>query len=92
MKACTKCGALKSLAAFSLRGDGRGGHRSQCRACASARTRVWRRKNLAYDRAYKAAWKRANPEKNLEYFRRWAARYGRHKPDFSAGQGVPETT
>lgn len=78
-KTCTKCHEVKPLADFNKQASTRDGHQYRCRECHRAicrksspgnaekiasRMSQWRRENIEHRRAYKAAYRAANPEKS----------------------------
>lgn len=71
MKACSRCGAFKSLTEFSPSDRYKSGHRSHCLECNRQDSRRWRREN---------------PEKLRESARasQLRARYGMTQQDFDA--------
>lgn len=68
-KVCTKCHQLKPIEQFPWGKDKRlkagGAHKAGCKACASARAKVWQKNN--YDRAVTAqrAWRAENKDRFL---------------------------
>ena len=63
MRRCTRCGELRPLAAFYREKSGRGGYRSDCKACFAARAKQWYLNNREPVIARVKAWQQANPER-----------------------------
>ena len=68
MKTCSKCGALKPLAAFDLSSKYRSGRRSECKEC----RKMYYYATLEMTRAKGKAWRAANPEVAARNHARWA--------------------
>jgi len=51
-RTCKKCNESKSIEEFPLNGDGKGGHRWQCKECMRNINRKWRSENKDKVSAY----------------------------------------
>lgn len=62
-KKCSKCGEVKPLDEFCKDRWNKDGRKSNCRECAKAMTRKWRKANPEKTREQNRRWRAANPEK-----------------------------
>lgn len=71
-KACSKCGVVKQLSAFSLRSAAPDGHRADCKDCVRAQDRERYQSNPEPAKRRSKTWYLANPERAAELRRQWA--------------------
>jgi hypothetical protein len=62
-KKCSKCGEVKPLEGFCKDRWNKDGRKSNCRECAKAMTRKWRKANPEKMREQNRRWRAANPER-----------------------------
>jgi hypothetical protein len=65
MKRCRKCGAEKALTEFYREKSARDGYRPECKACTSARRKLWYRANREREIERVRSWQQANHEQYL---------------------------
>jgi len=70
MKQCTKCGETKSRTEFYAATGCADGLRGECKACFSARSKLWYAKNRRHVIQRVQRWRRENPERARESQRR----------------------
>lgn len=63
MKICKHCGELKPIADFYADTGGRDGRRPECKACTSARRKLWYGENREREIERVRRWAQANPER-----------------------------
>ena len=61
-KQCTGCKNLLCVGNYTKDKRLRSGLKSECRICASAKNKEWRKNNREYDSKRKRSWEKANPE------------------------------
>ena len=71
-KACSKCGVVQPLSAFSLRSDSPDGHRADCKECVRAQDRERYQSNPEPAKQRAKTWYLANPERAADSRRQWA--------------------
>jgi hypothetical protein len=71
LKTCTKCGQTKTIEQFHRDRGKRDGRATQCKQCASAYHREYRKANQERLSLQQRAWREANPERNKAMQRAW---------------------
>ena len=72
-KRCHKCGATKSLSAFSRNKAAKDGLQNVCKTCSNAIHKIWHASNQKRCNAISRAWRAANPDKVNAQNRKWRA-------------------
>lgn len=74
-KECTKCNKISPLSGFSANHTTTDKLSSQCKKCASERSKEWRLKNKDKHRQYSKEWQKLNPEKRKKQCRKYTQKH-----------------
>lgn len=70
-KVCTKCGTQKTIDCFGKQKYGRHGTKSECKVCASNRTKAYQAQNREYVRRYQRQYSSRNKESIADNKKQW---------------------
>lgn len=73
-KLCKKCKKLKSISAFGIHLQYKGGRRTYCKVCQTEYAKNYRKNNLEKVKARYAIWRQANPDKVKNACKNWQMR------------------